>query len=84
MKLLTVFAVGFLLLDAALLGWAGVRMGRPWLLVVAAVCATASVLPVIAWRRYRRTLAELAEHRREMKREVEEIRELLHSRNIRN
>lgn len=80
MKALTIFAVGFLLLDATLLTWAGVSLGRPWLLLAAAACATASLLPVVAWRRYRRTLAELEDDRREMKREVEELRELLRNR----
>jgi hypothetical protein len=76
-KFVTIFAVGFLVLDATLLAWAGVRTGRPWLLIIAAVCAAATSLPVLAWRRYRRTLAELEDDRREMKREVEELRALL-------
>ncbi|HEV8264793.1 MAG TPA: hypothetical protein VGQ06_07565 [Gemmatimonadales bacterium] len=80
MKTLTAFAVGFLLLNAVLLTWTGVGMGRPWLLVAAGVCVLASVLVVLAWRRYRRILAELQDDRREMKREVESIRELLRNR----
>lgn len=67
----TIFAVGFLLLNAVLLAmidhffWAG-------------VCVAAAGLAVLGWFRYRRTLAELAEAKKEMKREVQELRDLLH------
>lgn len=70
-RAVTVFAVGFLALDAVLFAlvnrflWAG-------------VCAAAVVLVVLGWRRYRRAMAELADARKEMKREVESIRQLLH------
>jgi hypothetical protein len=79
-KLLTFATVGLLLFNATLLTWAGVGMERPWLLVAAGVCVAASVLVVLAWRRYRRILAELPDDRREMKREVESLRELLRNR----
>ena len=68
----TIFAVGFLLLNAALLAmidhfvWAG-------------VCASVAGLVVAGWFRYRRAMAELAEARKEMKREVESLRALLHT-----
>ena len=71
-RAVTVFAVGFLALDAVLFAlvnrflWAG-------------VCAVAAVLVVVGWRRYRRAMAELADARKEMKREVESIRDLLHT-----
>jgi len=39
---------------------------------------------VVAWRRYRRTLLELEDARRDMKREVEALRELLQSRHFQN
>jgi len=71
-RAVTVFAVGFLALDAVLFAlvnrflWAG-------------VCAVAAVLVVVGWRRYRRAMAELAAARKEMKREVESIRDLLHT-----
>lgn len=80
MKLLTFVTVGLLLFNATLLTWAGVGMERPWLLVAAGVCVAASILVVLAWRRYRRILAELPDDRREMKREVESLRELLRNR----
>jgi membrane protein implicated in regulation of membrane protease activity len=79
-KLLTIVTVGLLLFNATLLTWAGVGMERPWLLVAAGVCVAASVLVVLAWRRYRRILTELPDDRREMKREVESLRELLRNR----
>ena len=66
----TIFAVGFLLLNAVLLAmighffWAGVC-------VVVAGCAVAG------WFRFRRAMAELAEARKDMKREVESLRALL-------
>ena len=68
----TIVAVGFLLLDALLFAlvsrfvWAG-------------VCCGAAGLVVIGWRRYRRAMAELANARQEMKREVESLRALLHT-----
>lgn len=68
----TIFAVGFLLLDAALFALAGRYV---W----AGVCTVGALLVVLGWRRYRRAMAELAEARREMKQEVESIRELLHT-----
>lgn len=68
----TIFAVGFLLLNAVLLAiidhffWAG-------------VCVVVAGLVVVGWFRYRRAMAELAEARKEMKREVQELRDLLHT-----
>jgi hypothetical protein len=71
-RTVTVFAVGFLALDAALFALVGRFL---W----AGVCAAAALLVVLGWRRYRRAMAELADARREMKREVESIRALLHT-----
>jgi len=68
----TIFAVGFLLLNAVLLAmirhffWAG-------------LCVAVAVLAVVGWFRYRRAIAELSEARKEMKREVQELRDLLHT-----
>lgn len=68
----TTFAVGFLLLNAVLLAmidhffWAG-------------VCVVVAGLAVVGWFRYRRVLAELAQARKEMQREVQELRDLLHT-----
>jgi hypothetical protein len=79
-KLLTAFAVAFLLLNAVLLGWAGIGMHRPWLVVAAGVFVAVTVLVILAGRRYRRIVAELQDERRDMKREVESLRELLRTR----
>ena len=73
----TTAAVGFLTLDALLLAYAGVVRSQPWLLIAAGTCLTGAVLVIAGWRRYQRAMAELEVERREMKREVEEIRELL-------
>jgi hypothetical protein len=72
-RAVTIFAVGFLLLDAALF----VLVER---FVWGAVCAAAALLVILGWRRYRRAMAELADARREMKQEVESLRQLLHTR----
>ena len=71
-RAVTVFAVGFLALDSVLFALVNRFL---W----AAVCAVAAVLVVVGWRRYRRAMAELADARKEMKREVEAIRDLLHT-----
>jgi hypothetical protein len=69
----TIFAVGFMLLNAVLLAmidhffWAG-------------VCVVVAGLVVAGWFRYRRAMAELVEAQKDMKREVESLRALLHSR----
>lgn len=84
MKVLTAVTVGLLLFNATLLAWAGVGMERPWLSVAAGVCVVACLLVGLAWRRYRRIRAELPDDRREMKREVESLRELLQNKNVGN
>jgi hypothetical protein len=71
-RAVTVFAVGFLALDAVLFALVNRFL---W----AAVCGVAALLVVVGWRRYRRAMAELADARKEMKREVESIRDLLHT-----
>lgn len=76
-RTLTTVAVGVLLLDAVLLGIAGVVLDRRSLVLWGAVCGVLAVLVAVAWRRYRRTLAEIEAARREMRHEVESIRELL-------
>jgi hypothetical protein len=71
-RAVTIFAVGFLALDAVLFALVNRFL---W----AAVCGVAALLVVVGWRRYRRAMAELADARKEMKREVESIRDLLHT-----
>ena len=83
-RTLTTAAVGFLALDALLLGYGGVALHRPWLVLAGAACGLGAVFVLAAWRRYRRTLEELHTARQEMKQEVESIRDLLHSRHLHN
>jgi len=71
-RAVTILAIGFLLMNAALLAIAG-YFG--W----AVVCAVAAGLVVLGWFWYRRAMAELADARKEMKREVESLRDLLHT-----
>jgi hypothetical protein len=80
----TTLAVGFLSLDALLLGYAGATWSRPLLVAAGAVCALGVVLVVAGWRRYRRTLAELDAARRDIKEEVASIRDLLHGHHLNN
>ncbi|OLB67815.1 MAG: hypothetical protein AUG85_11640 [Gemmatimonadetes bacterium 13_1_20CM_4_66_11] len=68
----TIMAVGFLLLNGVLL----VMIDQ---IFWAALCAIVAVLVVVGWFRYRRAMAELADARKEMKREVESLRDLLHT-----
>ena len=68
----TIFAVGFLLLNAALL----FMVNR---YIWAAVFTVAAVLVVIGWFWYRRAMADLVDARKEMKREVESLRDRLHT-----
>lgn len=83
-RALTTFAVGFLALDAVLLGYAWYLTGRARFAVAGAVCAAAAVLVLRAWRRYRRTLAELEQARRDMRAEIESIRDLLQTHHLNN
>jgi len=83
-RALTTFTVGFLLLDALLLGYSGVALGRRWLVFWGAVCLVAAVLVVIGWRRYRRVMSDLERARREMRAEVESIRQLLQGKHLDN
>ncbi|HET8713047.1 MAG TPA: hypothetical protein VFM23_05120 [Gemmatimonadales bacterium] len=68
----TIVAVGFLLLNAVLLAMIDRFF---W----AAVCVGVAALAVVGWFRYRRAMAELTQARKEMKREVEALRDLLHT-----
>ena len=81
---LATFAVGFLLLDAVLLAWAGVELRRSGLVAGAIACALAAAAVVVLWRRYRRTLADLDAGRAEMKTQAEEIRRLLREKHLQN
>ena len=83
-RALTTFTVGFLLLDALLLAYSGFALDRPWRVFGGAVCLVAAVLVVFLWRRYRRVMSDLERDRREIRAEVESIRELLHGKHLDN
>jgi len=71
-RAVTVFAVGFLLLNTVLL----VMIDQ---IVWAAVFAGVALLAVVGWFWFRRAMAELVDARKEMKREIESLRDLLHT-----
>ncbi len=83
-RTLTTFTVGFLLLDALLLGYSGIALHRVMLVVWAGLFLVAAVLVVLGWRRYRRVMSELERARREMRTEAESIRQLLHRKHLQN
>ncbi|HEU5262378.1 MAG TPA: hypothetical protein VFU41_13255 [Gemmatimonadales bacterium] len=83
-RAVVILAIGFLALDAILLMYAGVELSRWGLIAGGAACALGVPVVVVLWRRHRRKVAELAEARREMRAEVESIRELLQSRHLHN
>jgi membrane protein implicated in regulation of membrane protease activity len=74
---LTLTAVGFLGFDGAALVGLGVWTGRRALLVAGAVVLLSSGLVLLAWRRHLRRLEEIAEARRELRDEAEDLRRLL-------
>ena len=83
-RALTTLAVGFFVLDAILLAYLGFTLQR-WVFVgAAALCAAAAAAVVVAWRRYRTLMAEIAQARRAMKEEAESLRALLHSQHLHN
>ena len=72
-RTLTIFAVGFLLLDAVLLVLAGVWTSRAGLIVWGVVFAGASVVVVVLWRRYLARLVELDQARAALRQEVRRL-----------
>lgn len=83
-RTLTTFTVGFLLLDAVLLGYGGLALHRTMLVVWAGVFLVAAVLVVLGWRRYRRVMSELERARRDLRAEAESIRQLLRDKHLQN
>ena len=70
---LTIFAAGFLLLDAILLVLAGIWSSRPGLIVWGVIFAAGSVGVVLLWRRYLVQLDELDEARSALRQEVQRL-----------
>jgi uncharacterized membrane protein YccC len=83
-RILAIFTVGFLLLDALLLIWLGVELSRGRLVAGGIACAVAAGVVILVWRRYRHVLDDISVQRREMKAEVEAIRHLLREKNHQN
>ena len=77
-------AIGFFLLDAVLLVWAGLELHRTGLVVGGLACAAAAAVVALLWRRYRRALADVEAGRREMREQVESIRRLLKETHLQN
>jgi len=48
------------------------------------VCGALALLVALGWRRYRRMLTDIEAARREMRRDVESIRDLLHRHRLNN
>ncbi len=76
-RALTVFAVGFLTLDGALLLLAGFWGRSAGPIVGGLACLGGALGVLLLWRRHRRQVAELAAARREVRREVLALRALL-------
>lgn len=76
-RLATWVAVVVLLLNALLLGAAGLVAGRPVLVGIAALLAAGALLVGLAWRRHRRRLQELAAGRQALRAEALAMRDLL-------
>ena len=79
-RVATVAAVGFLLCDAILLIYGAVEFQRPGLAVGGGACALLALAVVVGWRRHVRNLQELTAARREMRAQVEAMRELIRRR----
>ena len=83
-RALTTFTVGFLLLDGVLLAYSGLALHRAMLVLWGGACVIAAGLVVMGWRRYRRVMAELERARRDMRAEVDSIRDLLRGKHLQN
>ena len=83
-RALALLAVGFLSLDALLFLYSGLSLGRPGLVASGVACALVAVLVGLSWRRYRRAIAELEQARRDMRAEVDSLRELLRGKGLHN
>jgi hypothetical protein len=76
-RAVTIFAVGFLILDGFLLLLAGLWGRRPGPAVGGVICLLGAAGAWQLWRRHRRQVAELAAARREVRHEVLALRALL-------
>jgi uncharacterized membrane protein YccC len=83
-RAIATFAVGFLVLDAVLLVWAGVELGRPALVAGGMACVAGALAVGLLWRRYRRVLREVDAGRREMHSQAELLRQFLKEHHLSN
>jgi hypothetical protein len=72
-----IVAIGFLFLDAVLLGIGGAASGRSGLFIGAGICLLLAGAVILLWKRYRRALADIAAARRAMRDEAQSLRDLL-------
>ena len=77
LRWLTLFAAGFLAFDGAALLALGFWSGRTALLVGGSVLFLSSGIVLLVWRQHLRRLEQIAEARRELRDEAEELRRLL-------
>ena len=77
LRWLTLFAAGFLAFDGAALTALGLWSGRAALLVAGVVLFLSSGVVLLVWRHHLRRLDQIAEARRELRDEAEELRRLL-------
>ena len=77
LRWLMLFAAGFLAFDGAALLALGIWLGRTALLVGGSVLFLCSGLVLLVWRQHLRRLDQIAEARRELRDEAEELRRLL-------
>jgi hypothetical protein len=77
LRWLTLLAAGFLAFDGAALLALGIWSGRSALLVGGSVLFLSSGIVLRVWRQHLRRLDQIAEARRELRDEAEELRRLL-------
>jgi len=76
-RTITILAFSLMALNATLLGFGAVAFDQPALFLPATLCAAAAAAVYGAWRWHRRNSADLEAARPELRRELEELRELL-------
>jgi membrane protein implicated in regulation of membrane protease activity len=77
LRWLTLLAAGFLAFDGAALLALGIWSGRSAFLVGGSVLFLSSGIVLLVWRQHLRRLDQIAEARRELRDEAEELRRLL-------
>lgn len=78
-RILTVIAVGFLVLDGVLLGLSGLWSHHPGRIVASALLFGGAALVLRFWRRHRSRLAEIAGERQALRAAARSLRDLTRS-----